>query len=426
MKKKFYEKHNKYIFPCVSNYYQEPLVLEKGMDNQLTDIEGNDYLDFFGGILTVGLGHCRKEITEKVVEQYRTLQHCSTLYQNKPALLYAEKLAQITPGKLQKSIFTNSGSEADEHAVLLAQLATGNEEIITRRHAYSGASSLTMAMTALSPFRLGANYGYLKFAYAPYCYRCPFDKSYPGCDLICAKDVEELIKTCTRGKIAAFLAEPIMGVGGFITPPMEYYKEVEHIIRKYGGLFISDEVQTGWGRTGGKMFGIEQWGVEPDIMTMAKGAANGLPVGITIANPEIADHFKGQHISTFGGNPVSMAGALATLDYIEENNIQENCRIMGDYLRDKLKELQDKYRVIGEIRGMGLILGMEIVKENKEPDAEMVNKLFEETKKQGLLIGKGGLYGNVIRITPALNITKEEIDEAIKKLDNAFNAAIIC
>ncbi len=424
MKDQFYERHSKYIFPCVSNYYQEPLVLEKGKDNQLTDIEGNEYLDFFGGILTVGLGHCREEITEKVVEQYRTLQHCSTLYQNKPALLYAEKLAQITPGKLQKSIFTNSGSEADEHAVLLAQLATGNEEIITRRHAYSGASSLTMAMTALSPFRMGNNFGYLKFAHAPYCYRCPFDKSYPGCDLICAKDVEELIKTCTRGKIAAFLAEPIMGVGGFITPPVEYYKEVERIIRKYGGLFISDEVQTGWGRTGGKMFGIEQWGVEPDIMTMAKGAANGLPIGITIATPEVADHFKGQHISTFGGNPVSMAGALATLDYIEENNIQENCRIMGDYLRDKLNELQDKYRVIGEIRGMGLILGMEIVKDNKEPDAEMVNKLFEETKKQGLLIGKGGLYGNVIRITPALNITKEEIDEAIKKLDYAFNAAI--
>lgn len=424
MKDQFYERHSKYIFPCVSNYYQEPLVLEKGKDNQLTDIEGNEYLDFFGGILTVGLGHCREEITEKVVEQYRTLQHCSTLYQNKPALLYAEKLAQITPGKLQKSIFTNSGSEADEHAVLLAQLATGNEEIITRRHAYSGASSLTMAMTALSPFRMGNNFGYLKFAHAPYCYRCPFDKSYPGCDLICAKDVEELIKTCTRGKIAAFLAEPIMGVGGFITPPVEYYKEVERIIRKYGGLFISDEVQTGWGRTGGKMFGIEQWGVEPDIMTMAKGAANGLPIGITIATPEVADHFKGQHISTFGGNPVSMAGALATLDYIEENNIQENCRIMGDYLRERLKELQDKYRVIGEIRGMGLILGMEIVKDNKEPDAEMVNKLFEETKKQGLLIGKGGLYGNVIRITPALNITKEEIDEAIKKLDYAFNAAI--
>jgi len=424
VKDQFYERHSKYIFPCVSNYYQEPLVLEKGKDNQLTDIEGNEYLDFFGGILTVGLGHCREEITEKVVEQYRTLQHCSTLYQNKPALLYAEKLAQITPGKLQKSIFTNSGSEADEHAVLLAQLATGNEEIITRRHAYSGASSLTMAMTALSPFRMGNNFGYLKFAHAPYCYRCPFDKSYPGCDLICAKDVEELIKTCTRGKIAAFLAEPIMGVGGFITPPVEYYKEVERIIRKYGGLFISDEVQTGWGRTGGKMFGIEQWGVEPDIMTMAKGAANGLPIGITIATPEVADHFKGQHISTFGGNPVSMAGALATLDYIEENNIQENCRIMGDYLRERLKELQDKYRVIGEIRGMGLILGMEIVKDNKEPDAEMVNKLFEETKKQGLLIGKGGLYGNVIRITPALNITKEEIDEAIKKLDYAFNAAI--
>ncbi len=424
MKEQFYEKHNKYIFPCVATYYQEPLVLEKGKDNLLTDIEGNEYLDFFGGILTISLGHCLEEVTEKVVEQYRTLQHCSTLYQNKPALLYAEKLARVTPGKLQKSFFTNSGSEADEHAVLLAQLATGNEEIITRRHAYSGASTLTMAMTALAPFRMGSNFGYLKFAHAPYCYRCPFGKTYPGCDLICAKDIEDLIITSTKGQIAGFVAEPIMGVGGFITPPKEYFKEVERIIRKYGGLFIVDEVQTGWGRTGDKMFGIEQWGVEPDIMTMAKGAANGLPIGITIAAPEIADHFDGKHISTFGGNPVTMAGALATLDYIEKNNIPRNCKVMGDYLRDKLDELQDKYPVIGDIRGMGLILGLEIVKENKTPDAEMVDKLFEETKKQGLLLGKGGLYGNVIRVTPALNVGKEEIDEAIIKLDRAFAATV--
>ncbi len=424
MKEPFYEKHDQYIFPCVSNYYKEPLVLEKGEGHYLTDVEGNEYLDFFGGILTVSLGHCNKEVTEKVVEQYRTLQHCSTLYQNKPALQYAEELARVTPGKLQKSFFTNSGSEADEHAVLLAQMATGKEEVITRRHAYSGASTLTMAMTGLSQFRLGTNFGYLRFAHAPYCYRCPFGKSYPGCELICAKDIEDLIKTSTRGEVAAFVAEPIMGVGGFITPPPEYFKEVERIIRKYGGLFISDEVQTGWGRTGGKMFGIEQWGVEPDIMTMAKGAANGLPIGITIASSQVADHFKGAHISTFGGNPVTMAGALATLNYIEENNIPENCRVMGDYLRDELEALKEKYPVIGDIRGMGLILGLELVKEDKSPNAELVNKLFEETKKQGLLIGKGGLYGNVVRVTPAMNVGKADIDEAVKMLDEAFAAAV--
>jgi len=422
MKEQYYEKHNQYIFPCVSNYYQEPLVLEKGEGHYLTDIEGYEYLDFFGGILTISLGHCNHEVTEKVVEQYRTLQHCSTLYQNKTALLYAEKLAHITPSNLQKSYFTNSGSEANEHAVLLAQLSTGKEEIITRRHAYSGASTLTMAMTGLNQFRLGNNFGYLRFAHAPYCYRCPFDKTYPGCDLICAKDIEDLIKTCTRGEIAAFVAEPIMGIGGFITPPKEYFKEVENIIKKYGGLFISDEVQTGWGRTGGKMFGIEQWGVSPDIMTMAKGTANGLPIGITIATPEIADCFKGAHISTFGGNPVSMAGALATLEYIEANNIPENCQVMGDYLREQLENLQDKYSIIGDVRGMGLIQGLEIVKKDKSPDAEMVNKLFEETKNQGLLIGKGGLYGNVIRISPAMTVGKCEINEAAEKMDKAFES----
>jgi len=422
VKKKYYKKHKEYIFPCVANYYEEPLVLEKAEGKYMTDVEGNEYLDFFGGILTVSIGHCKPAITEKVVNQMKTLQHCSTLYQNKPALDYAEKLAQITPGKLQKSFFTNSGSEANETAVVLAQLATGREEIITLRHAYSGASTITMAMTAHSHYRLGVNLGMFKYAHNAYCYRCAFGKKYPDCDLECARDVEELIKTTTRGKIAAFFAEPIQGVGGFITPPKEYFKEVEKIIRKYGGLFICDEVQTGWGRTGSKMFGIEHYGVEPDIMTFAKGAANGLPIGGTIAIPEVADKFTGAHISTFGGNPVSTAAALATVEFIEENNIPENCQIVGDYLREKLAELQEKYPVIGEVRGMGLMQALEIVKEKKEPDAGTVVRIFEETKKRGLLIGKGGLYGNVIRISPPMTVDKRDVEEAIKILDAAFES----
>jgi 4-aminobutyrate aminotransferase len=232
--------------------------------------------------------------------------------------------------------------------------------------------------------------------------------------------VKELIETTTSRHPAAFIAEPIQGVGGFITPPKEYFKEVVSIVKKFGGLFICDEVQTGWGRTGGKMFGIEHWGVEPDIMVMAKGAANGAPVGLTIATPEVGDSLKGSHLSTFGGNPVTAAAILATIDVIEKRKLAENAEKMGHYLRDQLNGLKEKYRVIGEVRGMGLIQGMEIVKSKKEPAPDLVAGLFERTKDQGLLIGKGGLYGNVIRITPPLTIEKNEIDRAIRIMDQAF------
>ncbi|HUL31524.1 MAG TPA: aminotransferase class III-fold pyridoxal phosphate-dependent enzyme, partial [Thermodesulfobacteriota bacterium] len=260
----------------------------------------------------------------------------------------------------------------------------------------------------------------IKHAHNAYCFRCAFGKEYPHCDLDCAKDVKELIETTTSRHPAAFLAEPIQGVGGFITPPKEYFKEVVSIIRKYGALFICDEVQTGWGRTGGKMFGIEHWEVEPDIMVMAKGAANGAPVGITIATPEVGDALQGSHISTFGGNPVTATAVLATIEAIERRKLVQNAEKMGLYLRDRLNGLKEKYRMIGDVRGMGLIQGMEIVKEKKEPAPDLVAEIFESTKEQGLLIGKGGLYGNVIRLTPPLTVEKGDIDRAIQIMDRAF------
>jgi 4-aminobutyrate aminotransferase len=260
----------------------------------------------------------------------------------------------------------------------------------------------------------------IKHAHNAYCFRCAFGKEYPHCDLECARDVKELIETTTSGHPSAFIAEPIQGVGGFITPPKEYFKEVVPIVKSYGGLFICDEVQTGWGRTGGKMFGIEHWGVEPDIMVMAKGSANGAPVGITIATPEVADTLNGLHLSTFGGNPVTATAVLATIDVIEKRNLLQNAKKMGDYLKDRLYGLQEKYQIIGEVRGMGLIQGIEVVKAKKEPAPDFVAEIFERTKEEGLLIGRGGLYGNVIRITPPLTIEKEEIDHAVGILDRAF------
>jgi len=420
-KKELYEKFKQYIVPCVANYYKEPLILDQGKGKYLYDIDGKEYLDFFGGIVTVSVGHCDEEITSKTIDQMRKLQHTSTLYQNVQTIFLAEKLAKITPGKLQKSFFTNSGTEAIETAILLAQLYTNSHEIIALRHGYSGASLLAMNITAHGNYRLvEALIPGIKHAHNAYCFRCAFGREYPNCNLDCAKDVKELVETTTSRHPAAFIAEPIQGVGGFITPPKEYFKEVVSIVKKYGGLFICDEVQTGWGRTGGKMFGIEHWEVEPDIMVMAKGAANGAPVGITIATPEVGDSLKGSHLSTFGGNPVTATAILATIEVIEKRGLVENAEKMGRYLRERLDGLREKYPIIGEVRGLGLIQAMEIVRSEKEPAPDLVADIFENTKEQGLLIGKGGLYGNVIRITPPLTVEKSEIDMAIGLLNRAF------
>ncbi|MHB8928830.1 MAG: aspartate aminotransferase family protein [Bacillota bacterium] len=415
------EKHKKYIFQALGNYYQEPLVAVRGEGQYLYDDAGRQYLDFFGGILTVSVGHCHPEVTKRIVEQATRLQHSSTVYVIPPMVELAERLARITPGSLQKSFFTNSGTEANETAVLLAKLYTDRQEVVALRHGYSGRSMLAMSLTGHASWRSGGTHILgVKHAHSPYCYRCAFGRTYPDCDLECARDLEELIKTETSGRIAAFLAEPIQGVGGFITAPKEYFQVAVPIIRKYGGVFICDEVQTGFGRTGGKMFGIEHYGVEPDIMTFAKGLANGAPIGATIARPEIADAWQGPTISTFGGNPVSMVAALATLDVIEKEDLPHNAEVVGAHLKQGLLGLQEKHRCIGEVRGMGLMLGMEIVHEHKEPAADLVAQIFEKTKELGLLIGKGGLYGNVLRITPPLNITAADVDEAVRVLDKAF------
>ena len=417
------EKQKKYLFPSVITYYSRPLVLERGRGMHLYDTEGREYLDFFGGILTVIAGHCNDPITDALVDQARTLQHASTLFPTGPQADLAEKLASIAPGRLQKSFFTNSGTEANETAILMARAYTGHHEVIALRHAYSGRSALAMSLTAQSAWKLGRYSAEgITHAHNAYCYRCPFEKTYPDCNLVCARDVEELIRTATSGRLAAFIAEPIQGVGGFITPPKEYFSIVAEIIRKYGGIFISDEVQTGLGRTGGKWFGIEHWDVQPDMMTAAKGMANGAPIGATIATPEIADSLEGLTISTFGGNPVSARAAKATIDFIESENLLENARVTGGHLHERLKELQESHPIIGEVRGMGLMQGVGLVRdqETKEPAVEETRRLMDLTKENGLIIGKGGLYGNVLRVSPALTCSRGDVDDAIRLLDRSF------
>ncbi len=417
-------KHKKYLWPSVTNYYKNPLVADRGEMQYLWDLEGNKYLDFFGGILTVSVGHCNPKITSKVNAQVNRLQHISTLYPTEQIVALAEKVAQITPGNLQQSFFTSSGTEADEAAILIARMATGSYDVVALRHAYSGSSQLAKSVTAHAPYRKAAVISVgISHAVNPYCYRCPLHLKYPECEVACAGDVENLIQTGTSGNIAAFIAEPIQGVGGFITPPPEYFKIVFKIVKKYGGLFIADEVQTGWGRTGKKWFGIEQWEVTPDILTGAKGMANGVPIGLTVTTPEIAAGFQGLNIATFGGNPVTCAAARATIELIEEENLRENAHVVGTYFRAKLEELQQKHALIGEVRGMGLMQALELVKDRKtkEPAPEATIQVMERARDNGLLIGKGGLYGNVLRLAPMLNTSKADVDDAIKLLDKSFN-----
>ncbi|HZS10396.1 MAG TPA: aspartate aminotransferase family protein [Blastocatellia bacterium] len=416
-------KHKDYLFPAVTMYYQEPLALERGEGMYVWDEAGSKYLDCFGGVLTTSVGHVHPHVTEAIIDQVKKITHTSTLYANRPLAELAQKLAEITPGKLEKSFFTNSGTEADETATMAAKLYTGRQEIITLRHSYSGRTTAAQSSSGQSSWRVMPAQvpGYVQ-APAPYCYRCPFKLTYPECDVACAKDMKELIETSTSGKVAAFMAEPILGSGGFIVPPKEYFKEAVAIVRQFGGVFIADEVQTGWGRTGDRMFGIEHWDVEPDIMTFAKGMANGSPIGATIARSEIAAAVPGLTFATFGGNPISSRAALATIEVIERENLAHNAKVVGDYLRERLMGLQERYDVIGDVRGMGLMQGLEFVKDRKtkEPHAQAVVKIFDEAKKRGVLIGKGGLYGNVIRLGPPLIATKDNMDELVTALDEAL------
>jgi 4-aminobutyrate aminotransferase-like enzyme len=418
-------KQKEYLWPCATTYYKDPIALERGEGMHVWDTEGNRYLDCFGGVLTTSVGHARPEVVEAISHQVAQIAHTSTLYINRPQAELAEKIAQITPGDLKKSYFTNSGTEADETAMVLARIYTGRTEIIALRHGYHGRSVMNMTATGHSTWKVGQTFvPGIVHAHAPYCYRCPFNATPDSCAMECARDVEELIQTSTSGQIAAFIAEPIMGVGGFITPPKDYFKVVTEIVHRYGGIFICDEVQSGWGRTGDKWCGIEHWEVEPEVMTFAKGMANGAPIGCTTARPEIADKYPGLTFSTFGGNPVTAAAALATIRVIEENDLPRNARVVGDHLRARLEELKDKYAVIGDVRGMGLMQAIECVKDRttKQPDPDSVLRVFEETRRRGVLIGKGGLYGNVIRLGMPLIATKSDIDELITALDGAFAA----
>lgn len=415
------QKKRDYLIPCVYHFYQQPMQLVRGQMQYLYDQTGKQYLDCFAGVSVVNCGHCNPQITAAVCEQVNTLQHTCTIYLTENIVNLAERLAALTPGRLQKTFFCASGTEANEGAALLASIYTGKQEFISLRQGLHGRTKLTMSLTGLSFWRTDASpVSGISFAPNAYCYRCPLGKRYPECDLACANEIEAVINTATSGQVAALIAEPIQGNGGIITPPPDYFKRVKEILNRYGILLIVDEVQTGFGRTG-KIFGIEHFGVEPDIMTMAKALGNGTPVGAFTARAEIADKYTRPGASTLGGNPVTCAAALATLNVITTQNLPARAAELGQYLKDGLLRLQEKHPVIGDVRGLGLMLGAELVLPDKSPAATEIDIVLEKMKDRGFLLGKNGPSRNVLAFQPPLVITRDNLSDLLNNLDDVLS-----
>jgi alanine-glyoxylate transaminase/(R)-3-amino-2-methylpropionate-pyruvate transaminase len=415
-----------YLSPGLITYYKDPLLLVEGHMQYLWDETGKQYLDGFAGIVTVSVGHCHPRIVEKVKEQVGKLQHTTTMYMHPTIGLFAKKLAEHMPedSGLSVTCFTNSGSEANELAVLLSREYTGNAEVISLRNAYHGGTQATMGLTAHSTWKFKSNLSAgIKYATPGYCYRCPYGLEYPSCDVKCARDVEDLIRYETSGEVACFIGEPIQGVGGAVMPPPEYFGIVYDIVRAHGGLCVADEVQTGFGRTGTNFWGFQNWGVTPDLVTMAKGIGNGAPLGACTTRPEVAAALKRRlHFNTFAGNPVVMTQGLATLEVIDAEHIQQNALQVGTHLKNRLLEVQERQALVGEVRGMGLMLGVELVRDrqSKEPASTEAAEVLELCKERGLLLGKGGLQGNVLRLKPPMCLTKDDADFLADCLDEAL------
>ncbi len=418
-------RHRASLFPSVALFYDEPIELRRGERQYLYDGAGKQYLDFFGGIATVSSGHAIPEINDPIKAQLDRVSHTSTLFLIRSQIELAERIKGMTPPKLEKVFFTNSGTEANETAFLVATLARNSNELVALRHSYHGRSFATINASGQTPWRSSTlSPLHVHYVGNPYCYRCPWEKTYPSCGLLCARDVDAVIRTTTSGRPAAFVAEPIQGVGGFVTPPPEYFQEVKAILDCHGVPFVCDEVQTAWGRLGAADWGFQAYGVEPDVVVFAKGLANGIPIGGLIATDELAGAIRSLSLSTFGGNPIATTAALANLNYIATNNLRENARRVGSYLMERLWGLAERHDAIGDVRGMGLLVAVELVHDrlSKEPAPDLALRLLDAAKERGLIVGKGGLHGNVLRLCPPLIVTETDVDAAVDVLDVAFAA----
>ncbi|MCW2927531.1 MAG: aminotransferase [Thermoleophilia bacterium] len=419
------ERHRKVLPSWMALYYDEPIQLARGEGRHVWDGAGNRYLDFFGGILTTSTAHALPEVVAAVQEQAARMLHSSTLYLIEQQVELAEQVAELSGIPDAKVFFTPSGSEANEVALLLATTARRSNQVLARRNSYPGHSFGTIAITGnrgwrasqLSPFNVS-------WVHGGYQYRSPWrDASGPDYIEQCVADLHSVIQTSTGGDVAAMIFEPIQGVGGFSTPPDGLFGAFEQVCDEHGILMISDEVQTGWGRTGDHFWGYEAHGVTPDLLTFAKGIGNGLSVGGVVASAELMDGITAGQISTFGGNPLAMAGSLANLRYIREHDLQGNAKRVGTHVIDGLRRAVDagELPMVGELRGKGLMFALELVEPGTDtPDAATAGAMMEATKERGLLIGKGGLNGNVLRMAPPMTLTLEEAEEGLGLLLDAL------
>lgn len=408
----------------------EPVVVAQASGAEIHGADGRAYLDCFAGIAVVNAGHVHPRIAEAAKAQIDQLIHAASYVYYVPSVAdLAEVLASITPGALQKTFFCNSGAEALEGAMRLAKIATGKREMIALQMAFHGRTYGTLSITGnmARKTRGGPYMSGVAFAPAPYCYRCPLKLEPASCGLACADAVEDVIRTQTSEDVAAFIVEPVLGEGGLIPLPDGYLARVKEILDHHGILLIVDEVQTGFGRTG-RLFGIEHHeGVEPDIMTLAKGIAAGFPLGAFIAPAALADSFlPGEHLSTFGGNPVCCAAALANIEVLRDEGLVEHAAELGAWALGELRSLQERCALIGEVRGQGLMLGIELVKDRatKEPAPAEAARVRALCRESGVLIGVGGQFGNVLRLQPPLVITQEQLARAIQTVAQALAACL--
>lgn len=419
------ERHRKVLPSWLLLYYDRPMELIRGEGTRVWDGEGREYLDFFGGIVTTISGHLMGSMVAALTEQIqRGISHTSTLYLIRPQIELAEQLTELAPiDHATKAFFVSSGTEAIEAALLFATSWRRSNEIIALRNSYHGRSFGAVGITGNKGWS-ATSFSPLNVSYAiePYCYRCPLKLTYPQCGIACAEDLRNVIQTTTSGEPAAMIAEPIQGVGGFVTPPQEYFEVVKGILDEFEIPFIADEVQTGFGRTGEAFWGIESYNVRPDAIVCAKGLGNGMAIGAVVGRDDMVDSLRANSISTFGGNPISTTGALANLRHIREQDLQQNAYKVGDFLMRGLKDLEDRYDTVGEVRGKGLMVGIEMVTDggSRAPDAAGAGRVMEAARERGVLVGKGGLYGNTLRLSPPLTITEDDAARAIETLDAAF------
>jgi alanine-glyoxylate transaminase/(R)-3-amino-2-methylpropionate-pyruvate transaminase len=414
-----------FLNPGIFLYYKNPIMLVEGKMQYVWDERGKRYLDALGGIVTVSVGHCHPHVIDVARRQNETLQHSTTIYLHPNIAQYAQALATKMPGDLKVCYFVNSGSEANDLALLMARAYTGNYDVIALRNAYHGGNAVTMGLTAHRTWKFNVphNFG-MHHAIVPDPYRGLWGRDDDDAGKNYADDVKNLLDFATSGQVAAFIAESIQGVGGCVVFPDGYLEHVYEHVRAAGGLCIADEVQTGFGRTGTHYWGFETHGVIPDIVTMAKGIGNGSPLGAVVTTPKIAATLTQRiHFNTFGGNPVVCAQGMAVLEVIEREKLQENSLTIGNRLLAGLNQLKEKYKLIGDVRGKGLLLGIELVKDrqSKEPAKEECAQILETCKEMGLLLGKGGLWGQTIRFSPPMCVNEQDADFLLEVLDRAFS-----